>query len=36
MSDNVSRAELKEFWAGWLEVNREADHAEPLGPVGFP
>ncbi|WP_343996608.1 hypothetical protein [Nocardioides dubius] len=25
MSGELSRAEIEEFWAGWLEVNREAE-----------
>lgn len=31
MSDTMSRAELKDFWAGWLEVNREAERIGDWG-----
>ncbi|KUI29295.1 hypothetical protein [Mycobacterium sp. GA-2829] len=33
MSDNVTRAELKEFWANWLEVNRVAERTKDWGPL---
>ena len=31
MSDSFSRAEIKEFWAEWLEVNREAERSGDWG-----
>jgi hypothetical protein len=31
MGDNFTRAEIKEFWAEWLEVNREAERSGDWG-----
>ena len=31
MSDTFTRAEIKEFWADWLEANREAERSDDWG-----
>jgi hypothetical protein len=31
MSDTFTRAEIKDFWAEWLEVNREAERSGDWG-----
>jgi hypothetical protein len=33
VTDSLTRTELKEFWAEWLEVNREAERSGDWGPL---
>lgn len=33
MSDNLTRAEIEEFWAGWLQINRDVEASGDWRPM---